>query len=101
MRAIAAALVILAAAPAAAEDYPECAKIQEALAYNACLARHGPAGRATVAVPDPGGGAGVSGVHGSRVFVGGPRGRVHSTFNVVGRRGGRMSAVFDVGPHKH
>jgi len=37
------ALAILVAAPAAAED---CSKYANALAYNACLAAHGPKARA-------------------------------------------------------
>jgi hypothetical protein len=40
-------LLVLVFSPAAAEDNPACAKFQDPLAYNACLARQGPAARAT------------------------------------------------------
>jgi hypothetical protein len=43
MRTALIALLWLAALPAAAED---CAKYEDPLAYNACLARQGPAARA-------------------------------------------------------
>ena len=36
------ALAVSGAAPARAEDNPACAKFEEPLAYNACLASHGP-----------------------------------------------------------
>jgi hypothetical protein len=39
-------LLVLVFSPAAAEDNPACAKFQDPLAYNACLARQGPAARA-------------------------------------------------------
>jgi hypothetical protein len=34
--------VVAAASAARAEDDPACAKYQDPMAYNACLARHGP-----------------------------------------------------------
>ena len=53
---IAAALTFIASgAPAPAEDNPACAKFQEPLEYNACLARQGPRAGATLAVPEPAG----------------------------------------------
>jgi hypothetical protein len=39
-------LGVLAFSPAAAEDNPACAKFEDPLAYNACLARQGPVARA-------------------------------------------------------
>jgi len=39
-------LGVLAFSPAAAQDNPLCAKFEDPLAYNACLARQGPAARA-------------------------------------------------------
>ncbi len=45
VRAAAIALCLAALAPAGrarAEDDPSCAQYQEPMAYNACLARHGP-----------------------------------------------------------
>jgi hypothetical protein len=44
-------LVLLATAPARAED--ACAKFQEPLAYNACLAKQGPEWHGTRGVPVP------------------------------------------------
>jgi hypothetical protein len=54
-RAIAIALCLAALAPAGparAEDDPSCAQYQEPMAYNACLARHGP--KANDIGPHPG-----------------------------------------------
>jgi hypothetical protein len=52
MRTALLALALLAAAPAAAET---CAKYTEPLAFNACLARQGPAARAVHVRPAPAG----------------------------------------------
>jgi hypothetical protein len=45
MRRVLLLLGVLAASPAAAQDNPACAKFADPLAYNACLARQGPAAR--------------------------------------------------------
>ena len=45
----------LCCADARAEDNPRCAKYQEPLAYNACLASLGPHARGVRAMPDPDG----------------------------------------------
>ena len=51
---IAAALVFLASAASVhAEDNPACAKFENPLEYNACLAKQGPRAGATLAVPEP------------------------------------------------
>jgi len=39
-------LGVLAFSPATAQENPVCAKFEDPLAYNACLARQGPAARA-------------------------------------------------------
>jgi hypothetical protein len=53
---IAAALILVSSvAPAWAEDNPACAKFENPLEYNACLARLGPRAGATLAVPEPAG----------------------------------------------
>ena len=79
MRAALVLAALLAAAPAAAED---CARYADALAYNSCLARQGPAARAVhLAAPA----AGV------RAPIWTPRGRIVST----GRRG-RTEMVFQI-----
>ncbi len=76
MKAALLAIALLAAAPAAAEN---CAKYAAALAYNACLARQGPAARA---------------VHVGKAPAASParRGGAAAT-----RRRGRNEMVFSVG----
>ena len=91
-------LLVLAAAsarPARAEDDPACARYEDPLAYNACLASHGPkannlaptgasAGRGGSARGDPGGTqqrAGAESIGGSRHVMRG-HGRVHMEFQV-------------------
>ena len=68
------ALALLLATPAAAQD---CARFDDPLAYNACLAKQGPAARAARVGPVP--------ARAAR-----PRG------NVVARRG-RSEMVFSIG----
>ena len=94
---IGAALVgaaVLAGAPARAED--PCAKFEEPLAYNACLAKQGPEWHGTHGAPMPadadtpksagGGGSGWTGP-----------GRVGSSLHFGRGRHGRMVVEFDVG----
>ncbi len=77
MRAALALLILLAPVPAAADP---CAKFDAPLAYNACLARQGPAARAV-------------NVGKASTAPGNPvRGRVVAT-----RRRGRSELVFSVG----
>ncbi|MGO9418013.1 hypothetical protein [Roseiarcus sp.] len=94
MRAAAASLALLAAALpglARAEDDPACAKFTEPLAYNACLASHGP--KANNLRTAPGSGARRVDPEGERTSeaprraappaqVFRPRGRVHMEFRV-------------------
>jgi len=80
MRAIGvAALIALSVGRARAQDNPACAKFEEPLAYNQCLAGLGPKAHATHAVAEP-------------------AGRVHTTLQVGRARNGRMFAEFTVGP---
>jgi hypothetical protein len=52
---IAAALIFVSSGvPADAEDNPACAKFENPLEYNDCLAKLGPRAGATLAVPEPG-----------------------------------------------
>ena len=44
---------LLIGAPARAKDDASCAQFEEPLAYNACLARHGPRAGATRAIAAP------------------------------------------------
>jgi hypothetical protein len=86
-------LVALAAlvSPARAEDYPACAKIENPLAYNECLAAHGPPAHATRAIAPPEGGDGPRGgwaAHGHA-----PRAEVQFSR----ARNGRMVMEFTVG----
>jgi hypothetical protein len=50
----AAALVFVSSGgPAEAEDNPTCAKFENPLEYNACLAKQGPRAGAALAAPEP------------------------------------------------
>jgi hypothetical protein len=79
---------LLSGAPALA-DNPACAKFQEPLAYNACLARFGPPAHETRAIPEPRGEA-----EGRPAAVG--RQRVRRGFAMGRGRGGRMRLEFNV-----
>jgi hypothetical protein len=84
----------LCGAPASAEDYPACAKIENPLAYNQCLATQGPPAHGTRAIAPPEGAdqpwraSQGTGVHG----------RVGSSLQFSRSRKGRMIAEFTVGP---
>ena len=92
---IAAALVLVSSvAPAGAEDNPACAKFENPLEYNACLARLGPRAGATLAVPESAGAApavraasGTRGVRSMHAFATPPRtkGRVRMEFTITPR----------------
>ena len=91
-----ASLIALLAAPAGAEDYPECAKIDNPFAYNQCLAKHGPPVHATRAIAPPDGEDGRRDA--SHFSVGGGGSRVRTTIQFFSRgRTGRMSAEFTIG----
>jgi hypothetical protein len=85
----AAALMFVAgAASVHAEDNPACAKFENPLEYNACLARQGPRAGATLAVPEPDGAAPPPrGVRSMRAFAGPrpTRGRVRMEFTIKRR----------------
>ena len=82
------ALATLGAAPAQAQDRA-CAKIEEPLAYNACLANHGPKAGAVRAEPEPAGGAPSSALH--------RHSRVRGALMARKTRRGKMEMEFDVG----
>ena len=71
------ALALLAAAPAQAED---CSKYASALAYNACLAAHGPKARAVHVRAAP---AARGPARSGRVFARSRRGRNSMVFSVA------------------
>jgi hypothetical protein len=84
--------VLLAAAPTGAEDYAACAKIENPLAYNACLAKQGPPAHATVGEaipPDADAPKGAGGWTGP--------GRAQSSLHFARGRHGRMIVEFTVG----
>jgi hypothetical protein len=70
-------IALLVAAPAAAED---CARYADALAFNACLARQGPAAGAVHVGSAPA--AGVPRRTGARVVASGRRGRSEMVFSI-------------------
>ena len=90
-----AALVLISTgAPARAEDNPACAKFENPLEYNACLAKLGPKAGATLAVPESAGpvravraAAPARGVHSMHAFAAPRRsnGRVRMEFTVTPR----------------
>ncbi len=86
---------LLAPAPARAEDYPECAKIDNPFAYNQCLAKHGPPEHATkaIAAPDSQEGPPAS----SGLSAGGGGTRVRTTIQFGRARNGKMVAEFTIG----
>ncbi len=76
------------AAPALAEGGDACARFSDALAYNACLALHGPQARATRSAPA----MASSGAATSK-----SRRHAHAKLDLIRDSRGRVSAVFDVG----
>ena len=88
-------MLALTAAPAGADDYPECARIDNPFAYNQCLAKHGPPTHATKAItPTPGeeGPRDASGVS-----AGGGGTRVRTAIQFSRARNGKMVAEFTIG----
>jgi len=85
--ALGAAGLLAAALASRAETFPDCAKIEEPLAYNRCLASHGPAaGQAHVVAAPEGVEPGA--------------GRMQGAEGVRRTRNGRMSATITVEPAK-
>ncbi len=86
------AVSIAAASAARAGSYPDCEKYEEPLAYNQCLASHGPSAlRALAATADEGAGAeirGIGGIQKARPFHR-AHGRMSATFTIDGARPGR------------
>jgi hypothetical protein len=77
-RALMAIFIVLSAAPALAEDNPACAKYQQPLDYNACLARQGPPARMVRATPAPR----AAILRGRPAFVHAHAGRAHAIFTI-------------------
>ena len=86
---------LLAPALARAEDYPECAKIDNPFAYNQCLAKHGPPMHATKAIAAPEGDEGAPAASG--LSAGGGGTRVRTTIQFGRARNGKMIAEFTIG----
>ncbi len=81
--------VVCLGAPARAEDNPACAKYEEPLAYNACLARFGPHAPGAKAIPEPDDESDGPSASGRR--------RAHGGFEISRERHARARAEFDVG----
>ena len=84
----AAVILVSSAASVHAEDNPACAKFENPLEYNDCLAKLGPRAGATLAVPEPGGAAAATrGVRSMHAFAAPPRtkGRVRMEFTITPR----------------
>lgn len=87
-----AGLLALMAAPASAQDYSACAKIENPFAYNQCLANHGPPAHATRAIAPPDG-------EDARPGASQPSAdhrRVRTTIQFARGRKGRMIAEFSI-----
>ena len=84
---IAAALVLVSGGAPARADNPACAKFENPLEYNACLARLGPRAGATRGVPEQPAAPATRGVRSMRAFAGArrTRGRVHMEFTIKRR----------------
>jgi hypothetical protein len=84
------AFATLTAAPAIAENYAACAKFDNPLAYNQCLALHGPVAHGTRAIaPPPEGADGPKGAWTAR-----PRG--DPSMQVSHAHNGRMVLEFSI-----
>ncbi|MGA2044608.1 MAG: hypothetical protein ABSG83_14705 [Roseiarcus sp.] len=81
-------VALLIAAPAGAQNYPACAKIEDPLAYNACLARQGPPAHATRAIAP-------NDADGARAWTGGAHTR--PGVRIAHGRHGRMVLELSVG----
>jgi hypothetical protein len=90
-----AGLLALAASPAGAGDYPECAKIDNPFAYNQCLAKHGPPEHETKTIAPPDGQEAPVGASG--LSAGGGGTRVRTTVQFSRGRNGKMIAEFTIG----
>jgi len=84
-------VALVMAAPAGAQNYAACAKIDEPLAYNACLARQGPPAHATRAIAPT---DADSGLAGARSWTGAHAG---SGFRTAHGRHGRMVLELSIG----
>jgi hypothetical protein len=75
-----AAVLALSSSALAETSYPDCEKFDEPLAYNQCLASHGPSAARAMGAPAT------------------EAGDTHrpQAFHALRRRGGRMSATFTV-----
>jgi hypothetical protein len=89
LRYLASAAPLLLVSTGHAETYPDCEKYEAPLAYNQCLASHGPSAAHALAARTEEGGEGVD-VHAPQAAR-----PVHS-FHSFRARGGRMSATFTV-----
>jgi len=85
-------VALLIAAPAGAQNYAACAKIDDPLAYNACLARQGPPAHATRAIAPT---DAENGAAGRRGWTGGAHAR--SGLQIAHGRHSRMVLELSIG----
>jgi hypothetical protein len=86
-------LVVLAPPPGRAEDYPACAKIENPLAYNQCLANQGPPAHGTRSIAPPPDADAPKGAWRAPAAPG----RTGATIQVSRTRSGRMVMEFSIG----
>jgi|SRR5579883_596540 len=100
MRRLAAVALFMALSAAARAEttYPDCEKYKEPLAYNQCLASHGPsAARALAARADEGVATEahrLHGFHGGRLIRHARHGRMSATFIIHGGHASRRHGKF-------
>jgi hypothetical protein len=86
-------LVVSAPQPGRADDYPACAKIENPLAYNQCLANQGPPAHGTRSIAPPPDADAPKGAWRAPAAAG----RTGSTIQVSRARNGRMIVEFSMG----
>jgi hypothetical protein len=87
---------LLLAGAARAETYPDCEKFEEPLAYNQCLASHGPSAARALGASEEGGAAGAEtrGLQTGHQFHRGHDGRMSATFVIEDARPAYQRGVF-------
>jgi len=86
---------ILTPQPGRADDYPACAKIENPLAYNQCLANHGPPAHGTRTIAPPPDADAPKGAW--QAPARGRTGSTGSTMQISRARNGRMVVEFSMG----
>jgi hypothetical protein len=87
--ALAAAPLLLTAVAAGAASFPDCDKLDDPLAYNRCLASHGPSAARAMAAPAVREAATATGEEPSHPVHRGSNGRMSASFSIDDGASGR------------